>query len=289
MTIGSRTVVAAILASAAAFVSTGAQALNTVDQSSSDLVLFVQDVESNGTVRGTYGLDTGISISQLLPSSDLSSGAKLVKPAGTLSDIIPESGTLSTFLGGVQGGDTVLWTVEGGYYGQPGASVNVNNVATPGAAEAVFSSVIGTTNTAKIGNLTPTNEVQLLNQYNSTAGSVSALAGTLASVSATATETTNGTWSATDQAKAGILGNGTTLDVNSPGTTALDLFGITGNGATTGKVQSYILGTVTFNNGVLTIAGNPTSPVPLPAAVWLLGSGLMGLFGVSRRRLATAA
>jgi hypothetical protein len=30
------------------------------------------------------------------------------------------------------------------------------------------------------------------------------------------------------------------------------------------------------------------APVPLPAAVWLLGSGLMGLIGVGRRRRATA-
>ncbi len=34
---------------------------------------------------------------------------------------------------------------------------------------------------------------------------------------------------------------------------------------------------------------NPTTAVPLPAAVWLLGSGLLGLVGVGRRRsIATA-
>ncbi|HKR46164.1 MAG TPA: VPLPA-CTERM sorting domain-containing protein [Paraburkholderia sp.] len=38
---------------------------------------------------------------------------------------------------------------------------------------------------------------------------------------------------------------------------------------------------------VLSSAGNGTltySPVPLPAAAWLLGSGLIGLFGIGRRR-----
>jgi hypothetical protein len=30
------------------------------------------------------------------------------------------------------------------------------------------------------------------------------------------------------------------------------------------------------------------NPVPLPAAVWLLGSGLLGLIGVGRRRTPAA-
>jgi hypothetical protein len=36
-----------------------------------------------------------------------------------------------------------------------------------------------------------------------------------------------------------------------------------------------------------TIAG--VSAVPLPAAVWLLGSGLLGLAGIGRRKKAAAA
>jgi hypothetical protein len=53
-------------------------------------------------------------------------------------------------------------------------------------------------------------------------------------------------------------------------------------------LTSYILGKVTLGtNGTLTFAAN-ASAVPLPAAVWLFGSGLMGLVGVSRRRKAAA-
>lgn len=41
----------------------------------------------------------------------------------------------------------------------------------------------------------------------------------------------------------------------------------------------------------LSIPGNPgvysAAPVPVPAAVWLLGSALLGLVGISRRRLAS--
>jgi hypothetical protein len=66
------------------------------------------------------------------------------------------------------------------------------------------------------------------------------------------------------------------------------LYGVTGNGTSSGFANAYSLGTLTFANDTLTFAGNTASTVPLPAAVWLLGSGLLGLLGVSRRRSAEA-
>jgi hypothetical protein len=57
--------------------------------------------------------------------------------------------------------------------------------------------------------------------------------------------------------------------------------GIPGNPMTTGPFQGY---NAAFN-GTLTV----TSVVPVPAAVWLLGSGLLGLAGaVFRRKISTA-
>jgi hypothetical protein len=67
------------------------------------------------------------------------------------------------------------------------------------------------------------------------------------------------------------------------------LYGITGNGSGVGAVTAFSLGTAVFSltNDTLTFTGNGgTTPVPLPAAVWLLGSGLLGLAGVGRRRAA---
>jgi hypothetical protein len=285
MTVILKKAIAVALTAGAALASVGAHALGTVDSGSSDLVIFIQDVESNGTtIRGTYALDTGISLDSILPTGSLVTGAKASTAISFNHAPILASSTLTTLLGGVQSGDSVIWSVEGGYYNDLGNSANTGDVSTAGAAKAVFSSSIGTANNTKISNLTPTAFVNLLNQYNSLSGSVSALAITLGA----ATETTAATWDATDQAKGGVLGNGVTPDVTTLGSGPLTLFAITGNNAVTGKVQSYVLGTVNVDaQGNVTFAGN-AAPVPLPAAVWLLGSGLMGLFGVSRRRAAAA-
>jgi len=76
-----------------------------------------------------------------------------------------------------------------------------------------------------------------------------------------------------------------------PGT-AVTLYGVTGNGTAGGSTTAFSLGTAIFSlaTDTLTFTGNGGStPVPLPAAVWLLGSGLLGLAGVGRRRAAKVA
>lgn len=61
------------------------------------------------------------------------------------------------------------------------------------------------------------------------------------------------------------------------------LYGLTGNGTTSGQALAYLLGTVTFNGTTLAFTGE-TASVPIPAAGWLLGSGILGLLGVARRK-----
>ena len=65
--------------------------------------------------------------------------------------------------------------------------------------------------------------------------------------------------------------------------TDVNLYAITGNTVKAAAGQLYTAGLVTMTaTGTLEEVG----PVPLPAAVWLLGSGLLGLVGVGRRRSA---
>jgi hypothetical protein len=67
-----------------------------------------------------------------------------------------------------------------------------------------------------------------------------------------------------------------------------DFYNFTQNKAngSTGSASSALLGTFSFSGSTLTYAAAGNTAVPLPAAVWLLGSGLFGLFGIGRRRAA---
>ena len=65
----------------------------------------------------------------------------------------------------------------------------------------------------------------------------------------------------------------------------VNLYAATGDNSKAGTGQLYSAGLVTMTaNGTLEAVGGTTT-VPLPAAVWLLGSGLLGLAGVGRRRI----
>ena len=59
--------------------------------------------------------------------------------------------------------------------------------------------------------------------------------------------------------------------------------GIGGNPMQSGPFQGF---NANFDAQSLTVTGYEPSAVPVPAAVWLFGSGLLGLVGVARRRKA---
>jgi hypothetical protein len=67
----------------------------------------------------------------------------------------------------------------------------------------------------------------------------------------------------------------------------LYMFATNGSGLS-GLANVYVGGTIDISSAGVISYTAPTSPVPLPAAVWLLGSGLLGLIGVGRRRSVAA-
>jgi hypothetical protein len=87
--------------------------------------------------------------------------------------------------------------------------------------------------------------------------------------------------SGTVNASLNLYGTGVVQGSTSLGST-LSLYGLTGNGSASGQTLAYLLGSVTFTGTALTFT--PITSVPIPAAGWLFGSGLLGLLGISRRR-----
>jgi hypothetical protein len=279
------TLVKTAVAGALALGATSAFAIGIPSTNSSDLILYVDALTSSGTSAGVYAVDTGISLSSLMPGGFVSGAANSKKFAGT-SATVSTTGLSSFIATKIAGGDTIGWTVEGGQYNGAGSyasgtvsSANNDNAGTPGSALAIFTSPALTSTYPKASTATTVAFQGFLNGLQN-----DYLQGGLTGLQS-ASETT-GTESTSAQSKYAFFGG---PDLATAGGSAVTLFGFTANAAGSTTLQSYILGNATLSAaGVLQINPN-ASTVPLPPAVWLFGSGLLGLVGVSRRRKAETA
>jgi hypothetical protein len=257
-----------------------AQALPS--SNNADLWLFVADP----TTQTTFSEDTGISISSLMPSGSFSSGASLSTAISDNINLLPTS-ALATYIA-TNGASNLEWAVQG---------VQYNTVTFSGAKKA--GGAIGITGNAGVPSLT--SQLQLANleswggglnqdvgyiDNGSLAGNYVAGGKSYAWSYGSATGNVWGQGAGNIAGSTDLYGNGADTAGRALGS-SVTLYGVTGNGGT-GTLQSYILGTLELDSvGNLTTLGS--SPVPLPAAVWLFGSGLLGLAGVGRRRSVTAA
>jgi hypothetical protein len=259
---------------------------------SSDLVLFAEIINSSGSVVASYAGDTGVSINSVLPTASLAASGATV-PTGGFTNIslgtidVGPNANMTAFLAQNATGDSVEWAIEGGQY------TSTTTFGTVGSAKFVTTAPAGESTIAshEVGTFVKWDN---LNGTLTTVNSNIAAAGGTTSVQGTSAATA-GVWDST--ASGGTVANWYAAGpVTYPGVptnelgSSQTLYGVTGDGSnsTVGKLQVYSLGSLELTaNGTLENTPSTTPPpVPVPAALWLFGSGLLGLAGVGRRKAA---
>ena len=237
-------------------------------------------VAFNTTTGSYYARDLGYTLNSFLPSSVTTSapdgGVTGTQTPEAGNTITWAAGTFSSWLAGQTSG-AIAWTVAAGDNLIAGGATNqARALVALSAAPAVT-----VTNTLVRGAVTNANGVGGLANQNF--------------VGSPFYDTTGNTVIPSFFNNNGF-GVGTLNSLNA----AASLFyysttAATGSSTTAANVSSFSnsLNTATLtlaSSGVLTYDLQPAvSPVPLPAAAWLMGSGLVGLAGMFRRRKAAAA
>lgn len=264
---------AGLVASAQSF------AVGIPNSGSSDLLLFV----GNTSTSTVYALDTGISVGSAFNNPYVTNAVLNTSQTGLVSQTIAASSALQAFLSSC--GGNCEYSLSGYQMQTSGGSATTTNIKNAGQGLGVFTSNYANTGTTfKVTNIVLSSFVTGINNNNGLYVNAPSLSSALGSGNETSTWTPNFNLLLIN---GGLTSSGTVLDWAPVGTTAT-IYGITGSGGgTIAKVQSYILGTEKLTSNGLQITGNGGgSTVPVPGAVWLLGSGLLGLVGVSRRRAA---
>lgn len=259
---------------------------------SSDLILFAEIINSSGGVVASYAGDTGLSINNVLPTSQLNPSGSTLNPTTGFTNIslgnvdVPADANMTSFLALNGAGDSVEWAVQAGQFNSTAPA----SYETTGATKFITTASSLSTITGKeVGNLEHWGGIDSTVSTINT--NIAAQAGNPSTKSVFGTSTAGaGVWDAT--VVGGAIGNWfSNGPVTYPGLVANELntfqslYGVTGNGGTAiAKLQVYSLGSLELtSNGTLETA---QSTVPVPAALWLFGSGLLGLLGVGRRKAA---
>jgi hypothetical protein len=243
------------------YVSAHAGAVIPTSSNPGDVFLFA-DVISGGAVISAFAADTTVTVNGATGvSGNLTNGQTLYGPSTNLASLIAL---------GSEAGNTIQWAVMGGGGESSGALqfVTTDTNSTLGTLTGRSGVNAGHWQSGMI------TTAQLLNTNSGANPDVLASsAGGAAGWDPTALVNNASNWYL----------NGPTNQVTGLGTSA-KLYSVTAAGSTsTNLLGTSVLGTVTLTAAGL-VFSTAAAPVPLPAAIWLLGSGLLGLFGIGRRK-----
>jgi hypothetical protein len=259
------------------YVSAHAAFVSPTSTSPGDVLLFAEVLNSSGAVIGSYAGDTGVLVSNGITSASISASG--------------DANLQSLLTLGAGAGNTIEWAVMGGggvdpngstAYGLPGKGAFVTTLSQAGSLAANGISGVNLPQWALLGGApgtggtVPTINTNLTNQGHSAATSI------FGTVAATA-----GVWDTTilQNGVQNWYSNGTATAVTGLGSSAL--YFVTGSGNSSPVLVST-LGTASLSATGFTFTSG-SAAVPLPAAIWLLGSGLLGLAGVGRRKAVAVA
>lgn len=233
---------------------------------SSDAILFAEVVNAAGTAAvASYAGDTGISINSII--AGLSGSTTVLGSDANLAKLFAADGT----------GDTIEFAVLGGQYTGSTSTVNLEK-----AGVAQFLTTTTNNSTAAISGATTTSLSHMAG-LNTDIGTINTNSGGASSVYGT-NPVTSGVWDFTNTSGTAYWDGAGISNGNLVGTTA-NLYYMTGGGTIASKTTNVLELTVSLSASGLTLTGSSAPPpVPLPPAVWLLGSGLLGLAGVARRK-----
>ena len=257
------------------------------DTGNGELVLYVRNV----TTDTTYVRGLGVRIDDLLTQSAIASSgyAGVTQDRSSTISIgsLIHDNTLATFLGSNPVASNFEWGVLAGdsTYTPPSAvrfTGDLRYISTTQQTLGGTVSTGGQTNSrlnSVFGNLiantqTPANGAINTGILGDKASGIGPVAGIYSPNAAASPQD----WYGAGLVNASNLGQTANLYLLATNGTATGING--GNGT---QAQVYKFASITLNlAGDLSSAA--TSAVPLPAAVWLLGSGLVGLAGIGRRR-----